>query len=682
VRFQQFSVDDGLSNSKIWSIYQDDRGFIWIANGSSIDRYNGYSFESNIIPELEALNIDHFICFLIDDEGYKYIGTQTQGLLVISPDGKTIDHYVHDSSNPSSISHNYVDPIIQDSRGDIWVGTYGGGINLYDKSTKSFTTKTPAANDKIATNAKNIYRIKEGPRGDIWYATDGGGLYRINHETHDIKQYINDPNKSQSLPTNFIFDLSFDNQNRLWLATYEKGLSYLDLSNDLIYNFSDQTNRSIPIASNFTTSVSVDGDKGLWIGYQDEGLDYFDFSTKKITHHSAIESDEQSLISAEIYTLFKDQEENMWIGSPGGLCMIPRTSTPFGKIVNNYDHRSISSNNIEKIIVDKNGVFWIAHKLKGIDKYDPRSGQMDRFHSNASGHFKTSNDSYHNLTLDNQGHLWAASKYGGLLKIDIETNKTQEYNTSTYPKSGLPNDWIFSVNIDKEENIWVSYTGGFSVLKKQSDSFKHYLPDPKKKNWYDAGYIYDLLVDSKNRIWVFTEKDSIFVLDQETQKLTSQKSFISHKDQGYYYEDDVCHYYADGKIYSTNLVSQQTTNISFKNDFLFDIIFKDNDGDYWFTTNTGLWFYNTSEKSYRQFTKSDGLLSNQLNRSIFQDEATNILYFITDKGVNYIDKKSIGKSDYVPPVHISRLEYYDALDDSNTPIYFPDISARDKITLP
>src|SRR6202012_1240219 len=123
-RFRHVSYEQGLSNTTILCILQDSRGFMWFGTRDGLNRYDGYEF--------------------------------------------TV--YKNNPNDPKSLSNNFITGINLDRNGDLWIATWGGGVNRYDPikdrfihySTNSFT--------------KFINCVLEDHLGQIWIGTNGGGV--------------------------------------------------------------------------------------------------------------------------------------------------------------------------------------------------------------------------------------------------------------------------------------------------------------------------------------------------------------------------------------------------------------------------------------------------------------------------------------------------------------------------
>ena len=673
--FKRYSLEEGLTNPIVHSIYQDKKGFMWFSNKSSIDRFDGYSFSSLTIPGNDSLKIEFFACIHIDDDGYRYIGTERHGMLVISSDSKSLE--VFNSDGQEGLTNNYVDPIYEDSKGRIWVGTYGGGVHQFNKETRTFTPYVHSAEDELTTVGKMIYKIKEGPNGHLWVGTDGGGLHVIDPESGNIKRYIHDPNDPFSIPGNYVFDLDFDHYGKLWLATYQAGLSYLDLESQRFYSYPLNSGNE---NEKFIASLKVTPDGEIWAGYENDGLKYINPINNTLIEYRHSESDELSISSNTVDALHLDLEGNIWTKNRGsGINILPNRSTPFKKIEHNPGlPNSISSSDISKVLVDQYGNTWVAHRNKGIDRMDHRTNRIINFSKSNLNRYRIPDDAIEDIELDNNGNLWVGTRYGGVVEIDINSLDVKHYPHSKYPINGPGNNWIFDILIGSDENIWVCSHNGFSVIDKNTKQFSHFESDKDKEDWFEGVSIYKMLQDSNNDIWIEVDKNDFYKLDISSNAFT--KSYLENSIQ-YSYKDQYG-YYLNGNIYSINLISNDTIVYPFENDLFVHGIYQTNQDQLWVSSNNGLWLYDLNTTEYRNFNNGDGLLSNQLEEYIHYSTLNNQLYIITEEGINYIDPNELSTNQIVPSIHISDLKYFDSKSESSDALSYNNITDASKIKFP
>ncbi len=130
LQFERYSVEQGLTQAKVRCIHQDRLGFLWAGTEEGLNRYDGYEF----LPFLNQVD------------------------------------------NPTSLSHDNVTTILEDSDGDLWFGTEGGGLNLYDRKTQSFTRYEANPKDPKALQGGIITGMYQDTEGMIWLTTPSAGL--------------------------------------------------------------------------------------------------------------------------------------------------------------------------------------------------------------------------------------------------------------------------------------------------------------------------------------------------------------------------------------------------------------------------------------------------------------------------------------------------------------------------
>ena len=163
--WETLTTSDGLSQGMIYDLIQDDNGLFWIATKDGLNRYDGYSF----------------------------------------------DTYLHNRSNPYSISGNTVTSLFLDSKKRIWVGTDINGLNLFDVKRRRFykLMLKSSQNDVVY-----IKKIKEAPDGRIWIGTYSGEIFLI-----ELPDYMNKVN-------GFPFSIDFTKEVRITkLFELEKHIS-------------------------------------------------------------------------------------------------------------------------------------------------------------------------------------------------------------------------------------------------------------------------------------------------------------------------------------------------------------------------------------------------------------------------------------------------------------------------
>ena len=131
-----------------------------------------------ISPKFEHIPIALSFCFLQDSNGFLWVGSQ-EGLARY--DGYNLKFYTNIPFDSTSISNNWVPVIKEDKNGNLWVGTWGGGLNCFNQRTEKFTRFLQETNNSNTITCKNISSIIVNDDGTLWirYARKRIALYEF-----------------------------------------------------------------------------------------------------------------------------------------------------------------------------------------------------------------------------------------------------------------------------------------------------------------------------------------------------------------------------------------------------------------------------------------------------------------------------------------------------------------------
>ncbi|MBI4810168.1 MAG: hypothetical protein HY800_01735 [Ignavibacteriales bacterium] len=175
-RFDRISINEGLSQSTVNAILQDREGFLWFGTQDGLNKYDGYNFKifRNNPSDSNSISDNWISCLYLDKNGDIWIGTYHGGLNRYDSHNDKFTRYYHRSDNPISISGNNVTCMIEDQRGIYWIGVWGGGVNRYDPKTEGFTYLKNNSNSSNTLTNNNVRCIIEDKTGLIWIGTWNG----------------------------------------------------------------------------------------------------------------------------------------------------------------------------------------------------------------------------------------------------------------------------------------------------------------------------------------------------------------------------------------------------------------------------------------------------------------------------------------------------------------------------
>ncbi len=486
--FRSYSIQQGLSESVVHDMYEGSRGYLWIATGYGLNRFDGTEIRSYY--QHHGLNNNHVNAITEDEEGRFWIGTAS-GVNVMERDSIWTPSYLEDLRLYS------VTAILKDHLGSWWFGTEGAGVWILD-SNNQLTQYT----NIHGLSADNIRDITQDHNDVLWFATSNG---LTNLDAGNFNTFTT----SQGLPDNNLHALAVDNFNNLWIGT-DRGLVVREDQEFQTYN----TDHGL--IHNSVLSIARPENGTAWLGTE-EGAAYFDNGNFRNFTTS------DGLTSNIIQEIIVDREENIWFGTLGGGANIY-----LGDYFHNYtEDEGLPNNVVTGFTRDSDGNHWIATFGGGVIRYDGNEVQI----------FNENNGLVDNRVFtvysDSEDLLWAGTRSGisiirdgevqapgqlyeglRLVRAIYEDNETGErwigtYQDGVYHYDGdrltvyddtnhLENNTVMNLQKDSEGRIWMATYGGV-VVYDNGEFTRYTIEDGLPSNG-----IISLFFDHDERLWVST----------------------------------------------------------------------------------------------------------------------------------------------------------------------------------
>ncbi len=302
----------GLSHNSVQALYVDDLGIVWVGTfKQGVDYYHKDILKFKIEKEnpynKQSLPYNDINCFLEDRSGNLWMGTNGDGLIVRN---KTGEYKQYRPGGVGGLSSGVIVSLRQDSVGKIWIGTYLGGVNVFDG--KSFKVYKSTENDPFSLSANSIWDIAFDKYNRMWVATLGGGIDCFDSK---MKKLDNFSKADSSLVSSFALNLLPDG-NLLHVGTGE-GVSTIDL----------QSMRPVPFfvfkgknkcLSNVNVNLIFKDSRGLyWIGTR-EGLNCYNKKREELYIFGV----KDGLPDNIIHAMVEDQNHCLWISTLKGICRV------------------------------------------------------------------------------------------------------------------------------------------------------------------------------------------------------------------------------------------------------------------------------------------------------------------------------------------------------------------------
>jgi two-component system sensor histidine kinase ChiS len=372
----------GLSHNDVWAIFEDRSGSLWIGTqGGGLnkldrgyDKFLLYQFEPYDSKGLKHKEIWEIV---EEKDGNFLIGTEG-GLYRFNLRDETFHHLEHNFDYPNSLSHNRLTSICEDSEGNLWLGSDGGGLYKYIPGRKKFFHYINDPGNPQSLSHDRILSIIEDSTGVMWFGTDGGGCSCLNPGTSDketlsFTRFIQGKNVNDStgLSNNRVFAIYEDSDNIIWIGTMGGGLNRFERKNSTFRSFRNDPSYVNSLCDDRVLSINMDSLSFLWIGTFN-GLDRFDKKRNLWKHFTT----RNGLPNNVIYGVLEETPPpdggggNLWISTNKGLAHYDRKTGEF----RNYDiNDGLQGNefNTNAYLKSSEGLMLFGG-LDGLNVFDPR----------------------------------------------------------------------------------------------------------------------------------------------------------------------------------------------------------------------------------------------------------------------------------------------------------------------
>lgn len=618
---KNYTVADNLAHSRIMKIFQDAKGFLWVATGEGLSRFDGYEFTNY---------------------------GRSEGL-----------------------GNDFVNDVIADRDGHLWAATNGGGVSrLLDKPIES--AKLPA-NQRFITfsvadggekNSANwVNRIVFDAENRLWCVTDAGLFRAKNLEVadNDFELVISG---TQPTVQNAAFS---DSGGRLWFGVNQRVVSVAD-GQTTIYEFSSDVVQFVEIERGRVLAATVEGvyefveaektwrelefkisaneqiqtmataaDGGLWIG-TNRTLIYWRDGRQKFYNNR------NGLIGSNIFALTADRENNLWVGTLLGLSKL--TATNFAGYTS---ADGLPTSDVYRVASDNKGNIYAQvgcspYKLVKISEQTTEIIQTSEY--------STLDCRVNKLFQDRFGRFWFFTKSGLEIsdapKLDLAKGRVLNF------PDGKPITNYRALYDDANGKIWLVSGGDLYAANVKSDMFPRF--ELVARN-VPTDFI---LRDSSGILWL-ADRDNLRRLREGKIEPITKIDNLNVIHPRCLFEDSRGRVWvgtrSDGAVYTD---APQAENVSFKNFTTADgltsdtvwTIAEDNQKAIYFGTGRGVDRLDAAGKM-RHLTADEGVIGSVINH-LFKDQKGNI-WAAANEGLSRINPSGLRENLQPPPIFITRV---------------------------
>lgn len=679
--FDRITIKDGLSQSTVNWIMQDNHGFMWFATYGGLNKYDGHNFttfqhDENDSTSLEVNSIEYVSQ---DKDGYIWVVNNGKaGLDRLNPETGKFDHFKHDPNDSTSIGSNTVTYVLQDKAGNIWICTSNGlDLVVYKKDKKDtkigfrhfinpyggspitrcyedtkgnllLFSNTLSYFDRLKKTFKNsplpiaisdVIAITEDKKENVYVSTITSGVIKLEWDPVSLTYILGDNSKMNPAPHNRNC-LTIDNLGFLWIGTENQGLFRYNPEDDQIIHFTPDKLDFRSISDVNIYSLFIDRSGVLWIGTYSQGLCKYDLYRKNFMLFKSIPGKENTMNGNVISGITSNSSDELWVGSRdgGGINRFVFNGNEEPVVLhymnNPNDNNSIASNISLCLHQRKNGEVWIGSQgnVSRMIPEEPGSNKKPAVKRYIMGGWTFE------IFEDSKGILWGGTWGSGLWKYNEATDDFVYFTNDPNDPSSVCDNIIWALGEDNHGNLWIGgHEGGLSILPSSEKNsvkpkFIRYIHKKGDPQSLSNNTINAFCQDKTGTMWIGTNEGLCMV--NATEK--SFKNFTQNKSLRF-----TAYYKKDG----------------LPSDAVIGLVEGD-DGYLWMSTSMGISKFDRTRLIFVNFDEGDGLQSNEFWHYAYYMNPEGRIFFGGANGFNAFYPKDIKPNPFLPHVVFTDLKLF------------------------
>ncbi len=680
--FTRLSTKDGLASNHVYSILQDQKGFIWLATGNGLQRYDGRKAvmfrppagDQNYLPAAPIRQIAR------DINQHFWVRTERE-VGIFDPVNFRYKKAVIETGGEVAPRSEYF--LWLDSKGNIFLIITKLGVLAYDWKTNSFRKDEARIRTPRGWSVRSI--LEDPQTGSYWLAADSG-LALFNPRTKNLSYYGHNQEGLAILENPKFRDpvtvMYIDNRQLFWLTTWQPGGNEKFYSYDLRSNILSRDTAGLFVFTGVYKEMhgfKQQTDGALWT-YGERLLMVQDTLSKRFQYLRSDYFDDYDIKYDVVYCMYEDREQNTWIGTNEGVYVFNPARQLFHSIVMDGTSTASSRQNLQPnaFLQTSNSGLLIASWGLGTLSCDSNLLPVKNNILQGMPVGETGFTLQWDLLEEKKtGRIWVGCQDGRLIVHDPKTQHSDFYQVPETDRRT-----IRQMAADKMGNIWLATQYGNIIKWNPEKGYgKTFLQGFRLMQNVNT-IVYKMLVDSEGFIWLCTHMKGVYKLEPGTGKILAHFDTQGGKGQSLYSDiagdiiqyDDSLFFISSGALDLLNQRSGKIQHIT-TDDGLPSMsvtsMEKDADNNLWLGLSDGICRYNHRRKVFTLFNQKDGIIygnfghnaSTRLhNGKLVFGNPHNFVFFQPQKAYSSSPPLDVTITDfklfnnYLPPDSIMKLE--------------------------
>ncbi len=589
ISFDQITTEQGLSHNQINTIYEDQLGFLWIGTLSGLNRYDGYECRT----------------------------------------------YFHESDDSLSLSNNTIIWMGEGPERNMWVGTGGGDISIFDPIQDRFIDPNPWLSK---LGYAQVLGVTVDGNGNSWFLIENDGLRVLGAKSGEVKNVSASRDSFIQIDTNDVTDMEVGKDGNLWIVHSTGLIEVIDTRINKVIRKFDLSAEVVQMDGTEIFYIYIDSDLGLWFysNLDQLGLIYLNTHTGNLRKF-----DEKAIASRIVRNVLEDDYGAIWVGTDhGGISIIDKETWDIRTYKNEPNNSSsLRHNSINTLYKSSNGIVWVGKAKHGISFHNPRSSKFIPYRFNSRDPVYNDMSS---IAEDENGDLWIGTNGKGILKFDRRRQRFVKSSIMDQEPSSIGSNVIVSLKYASDRSLWIgTYLRGlFRYKNGRLTGFQA----RKGENSISGNNIWSIYEDSNEDIWIGTLQSGLNKYNPRTNQ------FIDYSDSVGLTDNYVTRFVEDDKkqlwiatwgLSRLNLETGETNSYHVEDSTDYPLssnsvvsLLHDSKGNLWVGTLGGLNLYKPEVDGFVDYHESDGL-SSDIIMALLEDDEGNV-WASTSKGISKI----------------------------------------------
>jgi signal transduction histidine kinase/ligand-binding sensor domain-containing protein/CheY-like chemotaxis protein len=477
----------------IYDIFKSRKGLFYFSTANGLylyskktDRFVSYQYQPFDKDGISG----HGVTLTYEDmQGNIWLGT-FQGGVDLAISGKAFSNY-NQFSRGFSLDVINIRAITEDSRGWLWLGSFDKGINVINPKTGEKQLFMPYEKNPYSLPFGTVFTIFEDSRKNIWIGTYLGYLQRYDPQTRSFISYPFYPWKKEASEGRDVRSIIEDKESNLWLISHSHGMSMFDPRTKTFKHYRrDYSNLSNSIADDWAFQLLLDHEGFIWVATP-SGLSKFDPKTEKFRNYYHFPNDPGSLCNNFVNVIFEDSNHNLWIGTSYGLDVFNRKNEVFRHF---YVKDGLPSVQIKSILEHRPGELWISTG-NGLSR-------MRYMQDTVSGTISATFRNYNTSDNLQDNFFWERSAYKtkeGLLAFGCEKGLVMFNPDEIHDNTAIPKVYITGLRLFNEP----VKIGDYDSLLRQNIRLTKEIKFNRHQNYFTIEYVAINYVANENNQYAY-----------------------------------------------------------------------------------------------------------------------------------------------------------------------------------